>query len=127
MAVLCIRRTLTDGQLSGLVTGMGMATADAFYGCLAALGMQAVSDLLVGYWAWLQLMGGIFLCYLGVSAILSPPARKAVAGHKVDLAGAYGSALALTLANPMTILTFAAIFAGLGVAHGGGAYTLSCC
>ncbi len=125
MAVLCIRRTLADGQLSGLVTGMGIATADAFYGCLAGLGMKVVSDLLLGYRAWLQLLGGIFLCYLGVSAILSPPARKAAAGQRVSLPGAYGSALALTLANPMTILTFAAIFAGLGVAQGGGGYASS--
>ncbi len=125
MAVLCIRRTLADGQLSGLVTGMGIATADAFYGCLAGLGIKTLSDLLLGYRAWLQLLGGIFLCYLGIQAILSPPARKAATGHKVGLAGAYGSALALTLANPMTILTFAAIFAGLGVAHGGEGYASS--
>src|SRR4051812_43650135 len=65
IGVLCIRRSLADGQSSGLATGLGAATADAAYGCMAAFGLTAVSTFLVNQRFWLGLVGGIFLCYLG--------------------------------------------------------------
>ena len=66
IGVLCIRRSLADGQLSGFATGLGAATADALYGCVAAFGLTAVSGFLVKQQFWLGLIGGIFLCYLGM-------------------------------------------------------------
>jgi threonine/homoserine/homoserine lactone efflux protein len=67
---------------------------------------------------WLELIGGAFLCYLGIRIMRSQPARHAAAAVQArDLLGAYGSALALTLTNPLTIVSFAAMFAGLGLAN----------
>ena len=37
IGVLCIMRTLNGGRLSGLVTGLGAATADGVYGCVAGV------------------------------------------------------------------------------------------
>lgn len=112
IGVLCIRRTLADGRLAGLVTGLGAATADACYGGVAGFGLTAVSGLLLRQQVWVRLLGGLILCYLGLKAI-------AAAGGR-GLPGAYASALALTLTNPLTILSFAAIFAGLGAGTAGG-------
>ena len=63
IGVLCIRRSLADGRLIGLLTGLGAATADGVYGAIAAFGLTAVSDLLIGQGPWLELVGGLFLCY----------------------------------------------------------------
>jgi len=115
IAVLCIRRSLADGRMVGLATGLGAATADAMYGSVAAFGLTAVSGVLVARKFWLGLFGGLFLCYLGVRTFVSAPAGKAAASRGAGLAAAYGSTFILTLTNPMTILSFVAIFAGLGL------------
>ena len=120
MAVLCIRRTLTDGRLAGLVTGLGVATADGCYGAVAGFGLTMVSGTLLGVQVWLRLIGGGFLLYLGLKTLLAAPAARAANAAASNRPRAYVSALALTLTNPLTILSFAAIFAGLGAATGGG-------
>lgn len=115
IGVLCIRRTLAEGRAAGLVSGLGAATADGLYGCVAGFGLTFISDLLVGNTFWLRLAGGAFLIYLGVRTWLSRPAGQAVEARGTGLIGAYGSTFLLTLTNPMTILSFAGIMAGLGV------------
>jgi threonine/homoserine/homoserine lactone efflux protein len=115
IGVLCIRRSLADGRAAGLVTGLGAATADAMYGGVAAFGLTAVSGFLVAQKFWLGLFGGLFLCYLGVRTFAAAPKDQPAASRGGGLAAAYGSTLVLTLTNPMTILSFVAIFAGLGV------------
>jgi threonine/homoserine/homoserine lactone efflux protein len=117
IGVLCIRRTLAEGRASGLVSGLGAATADAVYGSVAALGLTFVADLLTDEEAWLRLLGGAFLVFLGVRTFLASPAERAVPTTRSGLVGAYASTLFLTLTNPTTILSFVAIFAGLGVAE----------
>lgn len=74
IGVLCIRRTLAEGRVVGLVAGLGAATADALYGALVAFGLTAVTSLLVGGTFWLQLIGGLFLLYLGVQTMRARPA-----------------------------------------------------
>ncbi len=122
MGVLCIRRTLAQGRGSGLVTGLGVATADGIYGCIAGFGLTFISSLLVSQQLWIRLIGGIFLCYLGLKTFLAKSAEQLAPAQGKGLWGSYWSALLLTLTNPMTILTFAAIFAGLGLASSAGHY-----
>lgn len=115
IGMLCIRRTLADGRLAGFVSGLGAATADALYGAVAALGLTAVSTAIVERQALVRLIGGCFLCYLGVRTALAPPTTETRAGAARGLAAAYASTFALTLTNPTTILSFAAVFAGMGL------------
>lgn len=122
IGLLCIRRTLADGRAAGLASGLGAATADALYGLVAGLGLTAISDLLLGQQVWPRLIGGLFLVALGLRTAATPPARRAARAGGRGLAGAYLSTLLLTLTNPTTILSFVAIFAGLGVAGAGGGY-----
>lgn len=122
IGMLCIRRTLADGRLAGLLSGLGAATADALYGAIAGFGLTAISHLLVSGQMWLRLLGGLSLCYLGIKTLRARPAQAALAGRRGGLLGMYLSTLALTLANPTTILSFVGVFAGLGVvatAHAG--------
>jgi threonine/homoserine/homoserine lactone efflux protein len=115
IGLLCIRRSLAEGRLVGLVTGMGAATADASYGAIAAFGLTAVSGFLVAQKLWLGVFGGAFLCFLGVRTFLSPPTDHAAKATGDGLLSAYASTFVLTLTNPMTILSFIPVFAGLGL------------
>jgi len=122
IGVLVIRRTLAEGRVAGLATGMGAATADAIYGCIAGFGLTAISGLLIDNQLWVRLIGGLFLCYLGVRAALAAPAERAADAAGTSLLGAYVATLGLTLTNPATILSFAAIMAGLGIGVAAGGY-----
>jgi threonine/homoserine/homoserine lactone efflux protein len=115
IGLLCIRRTLVGGFAVGFVSGLGAATADAGYAAIAGFGVSAVAAVLVDQRLWLRLIGGAFLVYLGVRTMRALPAQRSAEIGATRLVGAYTSTLALTLSNPMTILSFAAIFAGIGL------------
>jgi threonine/homoserine/homoserine lactone efflux protein len=76
IGILCIRRSLTLGRTAGLLTGLGAATADGFYGFVAAFGLTFLSDLLVSQAFWLRIIGGLFLYYLGVKTFLTKPVEE---------------------------------------------------
>jgi threonine/homoserine/homoserine lactone efflux protein len=122
IGVLCIRRTLSNGRISGLVSGLGAATADAIYGSIAGFGLAFISNFLVGQQVWLRLIGGLFLSYLGLKTFFAKPVEQTALAKGISLVGAYVSTFFLTLTNPMTIISFAAIFTGLGLAGTGGNY-----
>ena len=115
MWVLCFRRTVAQGPLAGFISGMGIAVADGLYGAVAAFGLTAISGVLLRYSFWIGLVGSVFLIYLGVKTLLSKPEINNQDEPKIGYASAFLSTLGLTLANPPTILAFAAIFAGLGL------------
>lgn len=116
IGIMCIRRTLIAGRLAGLVLGLGAATADMLYGAVAAFGLGVISSLLIGQSLWIHLIGAGFLCWLGVRTILTAPATQAEATTAgTSLIASYAGTLLLTLANPTTILSFIAIFAGIGI------------
>jgi threonine/homoserine/homoserine lactone efflux protein len=115
IGVLCIRRTLVYGMVNGIISGLGAATADAIYASLAALGISAVAAFFLDYQSYLRLIGGVFLLYLGYTTFKSLPAEVAAKASGEGLFGAYASTLFLTITNPLTIMSFAAVFAGLGI------------
>lgn len=115
IGVLCIRRTFAEGRVAGLVTGLGAATADAFYGAVAAFGLSAVSSFLLGAQGALRVLGGLFLCGLGVKTFFARPAAAGAKMQGKGLAQAYVTTVVLTLTNPATILSFIAVFAGAGL------------
>lgn len=117
IGVLCARRTLLHGRRAGFFSGMGAATADAIYGFIAAFGLTFVSGFLVEYQSWLRLIGGALLVHMGVKAFRALPVKKCELPRSArHYAGMYSSTFFLTLTNPMTIFSFAAVFAGFGLA-----------
>ena len=118
IGILCIRRSITKGHLAGLVTGMGAASADTVYSVIAAFGLTFISTFLVDHQLWLKIIGITFLFYLGVKAFLKkPPEINNKNTKRNRLFSDYLSTFFLTITNPVTILSFAAIFAGLGLAQ----------
>jgi threonine/homoserine/homoserine lactone efflux protein len=122
IGALTIRRTLAQGRLVGFLTGLGAATADALYGAIAAFGLTLVTNVLLAQERWLRLGGGLFLLYLGIRTFRARPTPLEQTAAASGLAAAYASTFALTLANPTTILSFVAIFAGLRPAGADGGY-----
>lgn len=127
MSILCMRRILAQGRGAGFATGLGISCADGVYAIIGGFGLTAASSLLNSYAFWLRLIGGGFLCYLGIKIFLASPAKEAAAGlTRGAYFRLYISAFLLTLTNPATIFSFAAILAGIGLGTGAdyGATTL---
>jgi threonine/homoserine/homoserine lactone efflux protein len=118
ISLLTIRRTIAHGPRYGLASGLGVATADATYAGIAAFGLTAVSSLLISGRVTLGLIGGAIIVVLGIRTMRSRPRAVATAAARPGLAAASASMYALTMTNPMTILSFAALFAGLGFVAG---------
>jgi threonine/homoserine/homoserine lactone efflux protein len=115
VGVICIRRTILNGRLAGFVSGLGAASADAVFGIIAGFGLTFVSNLLLDFQTWLRLGGAAFLLYIGISALRADPLHGSQRQRDPeDLLTDYASTFALTITNPITILAFIAIFAGIG-------------
>lgn len=121
IGVLCIRRTLADGRLTGFLSGLGAASADMLYGAIAAFGLSAVMNTLVDAQNWLRAGGGLFLLYLGIRTFLAKPASSSAAARSTGLFAAYASTFLLTVTNPMTILAFLGMFSARLPVPGGSA------
>ena len=127
IGLLVIRRTVERGWTYGFLSGVGVATADATYGAIAAFGLTAVSTLLVGFDRALGIIGGAVLVVIAARTLratiarpvdeapVARPERRRIDGPL----GAWASMVALTLTNPATILSFAALFASIGAGTGG--------
>lgn len=115
IGVLCIRRSLNEGPIVGFSVGMGAAVADAFYGAIAGFGLSTVSDFLVRWEDVLGIVGGLLLVTFGLRALLHDHQGEATVEGRSLRAAFFGTFL-LTLTNPATIVSFVAIFAGLGLA-----------
>jgi threonine/homoserine/homoserine lactone efflux protein len=115
ISLLVIRRSIAHGPAYGLVSGLGVATADASYAAIAAFGLAAVTSVLVSGRVVLGLAGGVVIAFIGIRTMLSRPHEVEGAAPRPGLAGAFASIFALTLTNPLTIVSFAAVFAGLGL------------
>jgi threonine/homoserine/homoserine lactone efflux protein len=120
IGIMCIRKTLTEGRLRGLIIGLGAATADLFYGCVAAFGLTFISDTLDSQRIWIRLVGGTLLLFLGLRTFRAKPTdpKSKIKIHSSGMLGSYLYTLLLTLTNPLTIFAFIAVFAALGLGIG---------
>lgn len=118
IGILCIQRTLGKGRNSGLISGLGAASADLFYAVLAGFGVSFIINFIVQYQGVFKIAGGLFLIFLGIKLYIANPAkvmRRQLKQKNKGLWGDYLSAFALTLSNPIGLFVFMAVFAGLGL------------
>lgn len=114
MGVLCIRRSLVQSRWLGFVTGLGVATADAFYAAVAGFGLTLISGFLTAQQHLLEFLGAIMLGWFGVKIFLSQPSSESEPLTLTAALSTYASSTVMTLTNPATILTFVVLFAGFG-------------
>src|ERR1700687_754785 len=119
---LCLRRTLLRGRLYGLLSGLGIATADAIYAAIAAFCVDAVTSAIAGGRRPLAVIGGAALIVLGARILLDrrEPQSESPTTTRAGFAWAYASPLGLTITNPATIISFAALATTLGLSAGSG-------
>jgi threonine/homoserine/homoserine lactone efflux protein len=122
LGLLCINRALMFGPVIGLVSGLGVATADALAAGAAALGVSFVSDFLSDHQIIVRLLGGVFLVYLGINIYRSKPRPEIPPSNVNGSLAAYAATFFLTLSNPVTFLQFIAIYAGWHVESMSGRY-----
>ena len=123
IGMLCINRTLNSGRSAGIVSGLGAATADALYGSIAGFGLVFLSQFLIERQFWFRIAGGLLLCFIGITTCRSKSDGDSVrAANKKSLLSAYASTFLLTITNPITILSFGAIFTGVGIINPGSDY-----
>lgn len=119
IAFVCIQRSLAHGRLHGITSGLGIATADAFYATVTAFGLALISDFLLARQWFFRLFGGLALIAVGLRIFFAaPPEVSAKPGNESYLAD-FTTMLAFTLANPLTILFFTIIIPGFGVVISG--------
>lgn len=111
IGLLCMQRTLASGMLAGFLSGLGAASADAVYGAIGALGLVAVTQQFTALAQPMALAGALLLGWLSWQAWCTPLVTKAAVAGRSSL---FFSTMLLTLANPMTILSFTAVFSSLG-------------
>lgn len=120
IGMMCIRNSLSLGMRYGFMTGMGAAFADAIYGGIAGCGVATLTTFLISYKLLLQIVGGLFLCYLGIKSLRSKEAALHQNTQNSSLLRVFTATLFLTLTNPMTIMSFAGVYTGLGIGFGNG-------
>ncbi|MFD3257306.1 LysE family translocator [Paenibacillus lentus] len=116
ISIICIKKTLASGLKVGLLSGLGAATADAVYGFIAGFGLIWLSDFLLQFKGIIQLLGGLFICYLGIK-FMRPGGHIQIQEQVARQSPLYSYIVAflLTLSNPMTILFFIGIFGASGI------------
>ena len=115
ISLVCIHRTVANGRLHGIVSGLGVATADSFYAAVAFLGLTAISGLITGHQVLFRLMAGIVLIFIGMRVFRSIPAAVSPNDGQEPFLGDYLSLLVIAIANPLTIIFFITILPGFGV------------
>jgi threonine/homoserine/homoserine lactone efflux protein len=115
VGTLCVQRTITEGKTNGLLTGLGATTADVIFGFIAAFGLTVVSNFLIDQQVWIRLLGGIIICLIGIRVFFPNTQKKATPTRSLNLFGPFGSAFLIAITNPITIITFAIMFAGFGL------------
>jgi len=109
--VLCISRTIAGGRAAGIISGLGAATADTFYGAIAGFSITLVINFLIREKFWIRLVGGALLVLIGLAYWFKKP-RPLKEEHE-SAHSEYVTTLLLTLTNPTTVLSYLAVLAAL--------------
>jgi threonine/homoserine/homoserine lactone efflux protein len=119
--LICMRRTLAYGALTGFVSGLGAAMGDGIFAAIIGFGLTAIRHWIEGYSQLLQIAGGALLLGFGIHTYLADPLHGREIpfnGDKVrsnpSLVRSFASTFAIALSNPATLFAFAALFTGFG-------------
>lgn len=117
VGIMCIHRTLCQGRIAGYLSGLGAALADTFFGAIAAFGFGFIVEPLIDHNYWLRFGGGVALCLIGLRSLLTRKLPPPATNDRASLIGDFVSAFLVTLTNPITVISFAAIYAAMNIPH----------
>lgn len=131
VGVLCVQRTLAEGRLHGLLSGLGAAVGDALFGAIAAFGVSAVKDWLEAHQDDLRIVGGFVLLVLAARTVYGSRSKRSDKPIKrspkenenrvvtQSLVKDFFSTFMLAVTNPITLIAFAGLLATLGITDAG--------
>jgi len=117
IGIMCVRKTLIEGRIRGLIIGLGGATADLLFSGIAAFGVTTISTVIDNHRVWIRLAGGTFLLGMGVITYLTQPKQRKSFIRSREMLKSYFLTIMLAFTNPLTIFAFIAVFATLGIGH----------
>lgn len=118
------------GFVCGFSAGAGAATADLFYAMVAAAAGSAVAAALSPWEGWFRVASALVLTIMAIWGLWAvrrrgdSPREATATPTRSDLTGTYVRFVGLTVINPMTVVYFAALVMGAGIAGGGWVATL---
>lgn len=115
--VLCVSRTIAKGWRAGIVSGLGAAVADTFYGSIAGFSISIVIGFLIREQSKIRLVGGILLVLLGIWYYFKKPEPLSKGGQDKADHSDFVTTFLLNLTNPTTVLSFLAVLAVLGLSE----------
>lgn len=120
VGALCIKRTISRGIKSGVITGIGAASADTLYAIIAGLGVGFVINFIEQERYWIQLGGAAIILIIAIKLFYTNPAVefRNNRSRKSNLFEEYLSVFFITLSNPLVIFIFIALFAGFNLLEG---------
>jgi threonine/homoserine/homoserine lactone efflux protein len=119
LSLMCIQRSINDGRLHGILSGIGVATADAVYAAVAFLGLTAISGLIISWQDFFRFFAGLVLILVGIKIFLTQPGAESDKGPHESYAKDYLSMVAIAIANPLTIIFLMVTLPGFGFVIGG--------
>ena len=124
IAILIMDVGIRRGFAPAFSAGAGAATADLLYAALAVIGGATLAATVESIGDPLRIASGIVLLVIAVLGLLrsrQPAETNVTEPRSGDLVRTYARFVGLTIINPTTVVYFAAIVIGLGVARGMGA------
>jgi threonine/homoserine/homoserine lactone efflux protein len=115
LALICIQRTVKEGRLHGIFSGIGVATADSFYAAVTFFGLTVISGLIIAQQYLFRFLAGVVLILIGIRVFLSVPSAMSTKTEHETYLKDYLSTVALAIANPLTLVFFLVILPGYGV------------
>jgi threonine/homoserine/homoserine lactone efflux protein len=118
VSLLLIEASVVRGPRIGVAAGMGVATADLAYATVAAIAGGAVGAALASHESQIKVTAAVVLAAIAIHGLLRAGAvtEGAAAPDAATPRGHYARFLGITLANPLTIASFAAVAAALSLA-----------
>lgn len=124
VGAMCIKRTINRGIRSGVVTGIGAASADTLYAIIAGLGVGYVINFIEQERYWIQLVGAAIILIIAIKLFYTNPAVEFRNNRtkKTNLFEEFVSVFFITLSNPLVVFIFIALFAGFNLLDGPNRY-----
>ncbi len=115
IALICIHRTVSDGRLHGILSGMGVATSDSFYAAITVLGLTFISGVIISQQYLFRFLAGIVLILVGIRIFMSVPLCVSIKTVHETYLKDYLSMVAIAIANPLTLIFFLIMLPGFGI------------
>lgn len=121
VGISIVNKTLSRGRRAGFLAALGAMTADMIFSLIAVAGISFIVTFIEEKVTIFRILGGLFVIFIGVRIFREDPAgtyQETGRDTGVGFVDNYLTTLLMVLSNPMTLLAYIAIFAGISYPPG---------